>query len=202
MIENEPIKIPKEVEKHTKRIEALIKSHYGTWFLAIYAFVDSLVPIPFMITDPFLMIAVMAKRQHTAWLVFVTSVSSVLGGIVAYTGIYYFREFLLLQLSPEWHTMLDSIVIANNFDTFTLSVVGAVTPIPYMLIAWAVALTGSSLTMFILGSLVGRLVRYGIVGWCTYKFGPLALKYAKRSILLTSIVVLIVAAIYFLLHVS
>lgn len=202
MIENEQIKIPKEVEKHTKRIEALIKSHYGTWFLAIYAFVDSIIPVPFMITDPFLMIAVMAKRQHTAWLVFVTSVSSVLGGIVAYAGIYYFREFLLLQLSPEWHAMLDSIVITNNFDTFTLSVVGAVTPIPYMLIAWAVALTGSSLTMFIIGSLVGRLIRYGIVGWCTYKFGPLALKYAKRSILLTSIIVLVAAAIYFLLHVS
>jgi membrane protein YqaA with SNARE-associated domain len=202
MKEKQEIKIPVTVEHHTKRIEALIKSPYGTLFLVIYAFVDSLIPIPFMITDPFLMVAVLAKRQHTAWLVFITSVSSVLGGVVAYAGIYYFREYLLLQLSPEWHAMLDSIVITNNFDTFTLSVVGAVTPIPYMLIAWAVALTGSSLTMFILGSLFGRLVRYGIVGWCTYKFGSMALAYAKRSIMLTSIIVLVVAALYLVWHVS
>ncbi len=179
-----------------KHVERFLKSRYGDVFIFVYAFVDSLIPIPFMVTDPFMMAAILAKPARWRWLVAITSLASSLGGVVAYLSILYFRDELLALIDPETQALFNTITITNNTDAFVMSFLGAVTPIPYMVVAWVSALAGSSLLLFFAGSIIGRLVRYGVVGWCTYRFGPRALEYAKRSLIATSVVAVILVVLY------
>lgn len=174
---------------------ALMRSRYGLTFLGIISFLESFLPLP-ILTDPFLVAAIMANRSKVVFLILVTTVTSVLGGFMAYLMAVLFRDILLALLSPELIAILTSFVTGESQDTFVLTIIGAVTPIPYTIIAYAVAMINGSPLIFVIGSVVGRLFRYGIVGWCTYQFGSLALEYAKRSIILTSVVIFAAAAVY------
>jgi len=174
---------------------ALMRSRYGLVFLGTISFFESFLPLP-IITDPFLAAAIMANRAKVVSLVLITTVTSVVGGFMAYLAALLFRDVLLALLSPELTAALTSFVTGESNDTFVLTIIGAVTPVPYTIIAYAIAMINGSPLVFIVGSIVGRLFRYGIVGWCTYQFGPLALTYAKRSIIVTSVVLFILAGVY------
>ena len=173
----------------------LMKSRSGMVLLVFISFLESLLPLP-IVTDPFLLAAVMANRKRTVYLVLLTTASSVVGGFFAYLIVVLFKDSLLGLLSPELFSTLQSFVAGQDQSVFVLTIVGADTPVPYTITAWAIALGEGSLFVFILASVVGRGFRYGVVGWCTYRFGPLALSYAKRSILFTSITIFILAALY------
>jgi len=87
-------------------------------------------------------------------------------------------------------------ITTNGSSAFVLTMVGAVTPVPYTIVAWAVAVIKGGLVAFIVASVLGRGLRYTIVAYSTYRFGPLAISYAKRYIGLTSVLVLVLAALY------
>lgn len=176
------------------KAQRVMRSRYGTSILAIISFLESFLPLP-ILTDPFLMAAIMVDRARTWRLVFVTMVSSVAGGFCAYLVAVWFRDVLFLLLNEETIAAINSFAVEGQ-GAFLLTIIGAITPVPYTVIAWAVALSAGNPMMFILGSVVGRSIRYGIVGWCTYKFGPLAVRYAKRSILWTSVVTFVLFGIY------
>ena len=89
-----------------------------------------------------------------------------------------------------------SLITGNEANTFVLTIVGAATPIPYTIVAWVVAVIEGNLWVFIGASILGRGLRYTIVGWSIYKFGPTAIAYAKRYLGLTSILILILVALY------
>lgn len=178
-----------------KKAQALARSKYGTAILATISFLESLLPLP-IVTDPFLAAAIMADRKRAFQLFLVTTVSSVIGGFCAYLMALLFRDWLFAVLSPDLIQTLEGFVAEDMQDTFLLTIIGAVTPVPYTIIGWAVAITQGSPLAFVLGSIVGRSFRYGVVGWLTYKFGPLALAYAKKSILLSSVVIFIFTALY------
>lgn len=177
-----------------KKAQVLMRSKFGVTILALISFAESLLPLP-IITDPFLAAAILVNRAKVRRLIFITTASSVLGGFFAFLMALFFREILLSTLSPEMVLTLQDFVVDGQ-NTFFLTIVGAVTPVPYTIIAWAVALTDGNPLMFILGSIVGRTFRYGLVGWCTVKFGPAALAYAKKSILLSSLAIFIFIALY------
>ena len=176
------------------KLRELVRSRYGTSLLSLIAIVESMLPVP-ILTDPFLATAILMNRTKAIYLIVMTMVSSVIGGILAFLMLIYFKDFLFTLLSPEVMTTLNQFV-AEGQDTFLLTIVGAITPVPYTIVAWTVALSGGSLAVFIIASVIGRSIRYGIVGWCTYKFGPAAMQYAKRSIWLTSVAVFALVALY------
>lgn len=193
-----PTQITSEETKTTSplvlKLKTLVRSKYGTSILATIAVVESLLPLP-ILTDPFLVTAVLVDRKRVLKLVLVTTISSVIGGVLAFIIAWYFRDALLSVLSPDVAITLQTF-IAQDQSTYLLTIIGAITPVPYTIVAWAVALSGGNLLVFTLASIIGRCVRYGIVGWCSYTFGPTALRYAKRSILLTSAVLLILVGLY------
>ena len=89
-----------------------------------------------------------------------------------------------------------SMSVANEGGTFMLTLVGAMTPVPYTIVAWVVAVIKGGLPAFVAASAIGRGARYIIVGYCTYHFGQLAIDYARRYVGLTSILVFILAGLY------
>lgn len=194
------LQIEEQVEKvlaanSVSRARQIMGSRSGVWTVITISFIESALPIP-LITDPFLMAAILMQRANAARLVFLTVLSSTIGGVFAYFMALFFLNIILGWMTPGMITQFNALVDSNQASTFVLTIVGAVTPVPYTLVAWTVAVTKGNLLVFIVASVIGRGLRYGIVGYCVYWFGPTALSYAKRYIGFTSIVIVICTAIF------
>lgn len=183
------------VDKATK----VISSRFGLTTLGVLSFLESALPIPIM-TDPFMIAAILVDRTRTARIILVTTIASVLGGVAAYFMAIYFFDILLTYLPQIAIEEFYSLLNGNGSNTLIITLLGAVTPIPYTTTAWVVGVLKGSLLVFIIGSILGRGFRYVIVGYSTYYFGALALKYAKRYIGIISIFLIVVAIVYFLLN--
>lgn len=201
MIELE--KIDSKVEKvlanpTVGRAQKMLQSNGGVWFIAFISFIEGALPLP-ILTDPFLVAGILLNRKKTVQITLVTIVASVAGGIFAYLSALLFLETMLALLPSSVVTQFNTMIANTDVSTFGLTIVGAVTPVPYTLVAWAVAVLQGSLAVFIVASVIGRGLRYIIVGYCVYQFGPTAMKYARKYIGLTSLVV-IALGIAYLLH--
>lgn len=177
------------------KAQQIMESESGVWLVAAVSFIESALPVP-ILTDPFLIAAIMLNRSKTGWIIFTTTAASVLGGITAFFTAAFFLSLLEKYLSPEISYSLALLSAKYSDSDLVISLVGAITPVPYTSAAWAVALIGGNLLVFIAASIFGRGLRYLIVGLITYHFGPKAVMYAKRSIGLTSVVVFILVGLY------
>lgn len=195
--------IDEQVEKiltttTVSKAQEVMGSTSGLWLISVISIIESATPLP-ILTDPFMVAAVMLNRAKFIKIILITTVSSVIGGIIAYFTALFFLDLALQWLSPEAAFSLAAMTATEQQNIFILTIVGAFTPVPYTLTAWAVGVMKGSLPVFIIASIIGRSARYLIVGWLAYQFGPAAVKYAKRSIGITSILLLIGVAAYFYL---
>lgn len=193
------IKAPFEdqVEEAAEKAGGLLRSRFGLWALGAISFAESALPVPF-ITDPFLVAYVLADKQAVWRGLMVTVATSVLGGICAYALAFLFYDFLASQFITG--KLAEQFAwIAKEFDkgTFVITILGAVTPVPYTLVAMAAGFMKANIPVFIFASIVGRFVRYAIVAWLTYKYGQQALDIAKGHILWASIACFVLAFVYF-----
>lgn len=197
--------IEKEIEEkveevlHTKTVEkaaAVMRSKHGTAIVAAISFFESALPIP-LITDPFLIAAIMLDRARVIRLVIVTTLASAAGGVVAYFMALFFFDIFSQWMSPTVLQEFNDLINNSQYSTTVLTLLGAVTPVPYTTVAWVVAVIKGNLLVFFLASIVGRGFRYALVGYSTYKFGQLAMTYARRYIGIASVFVIILAALYF-----
>lgn len=190
-------KIDSHVEKviatqTVTKAHSLMSSKAGLWFIGLVSFLESSLPIP-IITDPFMIAGILANRARTGWVVGVTLIGSVLGGVAAFIMARYFFALLESIMTNNMLAQFQSLISLDSSNTLLITLVGSITPIPYTITAWVVAVGEGSLVLFILASIIGRGIRYGVVGVCTYWFGPRAVRYAQRSLGITSIVLLLVA---------
>lgn len=175
-----------------------LRSRYGIWGLSMISFIESALPVP-IITDPFLIAYIIANKRHTLRAIVVTVLSSVAGGIVAYfIAVGFFEVVVAPYVSSE--TELKVHEIASEFEegAFILSFTGALTPFPYTIVAVAAGLVKANLLFFILGSIVGRVFRYGFEGWVVYRFGERAMRLVKKQILATSVLCAVLVVLYVL----
>ena len=200
MIEIE--KIDSQVEKvltnpTVGKAQKMLQSRSGLWFIGIVSFLESALPLP-ILTDPFLVAGILLNRAKTIQIILLTIGTSVLGGVVAYFSAVLFLESMLALLSTGVEMQFQDMVSSTQANTFVLTILGAVTPIPYTLVAWAIAVLKGSLLVFIVGSIVGRTIRYSIVGYCVYWFGPTAMVYARKYTGFVSIVLILLGIAFFL----
>jgi membrane protein YqaA with SNARE-associated domain len=176
------------------RAQKILQSKLGLWLIALISFIESALPVP-LITDPFLIAGVLLNRQKAVLVVFITVVSSILGGLFAYVSALLFLEVLMQFMSPVMVEEFNSLVSDANTNTFVITILGAITPIPYTIVAWVIAALQGSIVTFLIASIIGRTFRYSIVGYSVYRFGPAASQYARRYIGFTSIVIFILVGI-------
>lgn len=177
------------------KAQQIMESKSGIWLVAAISFVESALPIP-ILTDPFLMAAIMLNRSKTGLIILATTVASVLGGVTAFFTAAFFLDLLEKYMSPEISYSLAVLSATYSDSALVVTLVGAITPVPYTSAAWAVALIGGNLLIFAIASFFGRGFRYLVVGLITYYFGPKAVQYARRSIGLTTVVVFILVGFY------
>ena len=181
--------------KSVGKAQQVMESESGIWLVGVISFIESALPIPIM-TDPFMIAAIMLNRAQTATIVFVTTVSSVIGGVFAYFTVLLFLDVIERFVSPEVTFALASLSANYSDSALLVTLLGAITPIPYTTASWAVAFIGGNLAVFIIASAFGRGFRYALLGFLTYKFGPLAVKYGKRSIGVTTLIIFILLVLY------
>jgi len=195
--------LQKKFERHmtaiTKRTGDLLRSRYGLWALGIISFVESALLVP-IITDPFMVAYIIAHRKKTLAAVIVTTLSSVVGGIVAYITAAYFIDLLIASLSPASSADLNNLIDSFTHGSFVLAFAGAITPIPFTLASIAAGLLKGSLILFIIGAILGRIIRYGIVGYLTYRFADPALELAKKHLNILTVVTFLGCALYFIYY--
>lgn len=177
------------------RAQSLMESRSGLWLVASISFIESALPLP-IITDPFMVAGILANRSRAGLMVLVTLVSSILGGICAFVMARYFFGLLETMMTSGMLAQFQDLIAMDSSNTLVVTLVGAITPIPYTITAWVVAVGEGSLLLFIIASVLGRGFRYGVVGLCTYWFGPRALTYARRSLGITSVIVVLLVATY------
>lgn len=175
----------------------VVRTHSSVIVLALISFVEAALPLP-LLTDPFLVAAVLIDRTKTTRLVIVTTVASAMGGACAYFMALFFLDPLLSFISSGAVEQFYAMVNGTSSSTWILTLLGSLTPVPYTIVAWVIAVLEGSLLIFILGSIVGRGFRYAVVGYSTYRFGQSAISYAKRYLGFVSLILLGIAVLYFL----
>ncbi len=188
--------IETRVEEAATKAGGILRSKYGLWALAVISFFESALPVP-ILTDPFLVAYILADKHSALKGVIVTTVSSVLGGVFAYVmalSFYAFiaEQYLVGHVGEQFYTIVDGF----KEGTFALTILGAVTPVPYTLVALAAGFVHGSFMAFIVASMLGRGFRYALVGWLTNKFGQQALIVGRKNLLLVTALCFAAAFVY------
>ena len=178
-----------------RKASDLLRSRYGLSFLGMVSFVESALPVP-LITDPFLVAYLLAVRSRVVAAVVVTTAASLLGGLLAYLGAVYFTEVTLTFLTPSMAADFYAVTDRFRDDTLWLAIVGAITPLPYTIVAMAAGAIKGDLLFFLLGSLLGRGFRYALLAALTVRYGDRALRLAERHLFLATGVVAVLLGAY------
>lgn len=191
-------KINHEMEDMADKSKGFLGSRYGLWFVGFISFIESMLTIP-IVTDPFMVAYILLHRKNIVMAVIVTTITSVLGGLAAYIMAAYFIDLALGMLTAD--TVTQFYDLANKFkdSTFILGFLGAITPVPFTLAALAAGAIKGNLVLFLLGCFIGRIIRYGIVGYLTYLYGHQALKIARENAWPLTILAVIISVLYFLI---
>lgn len=144
---------------------------YAELFLGAFSFFESLIiPVP---TDIFLAPMVLARPRAWIRLSGITTITSVLGGIAAYGIGLWAYETIGVWMIGEYGIEENFVAIQELFDknTFWALVISGVTIIPYNVVALGGGLFVVNFPAFVLGSLVGRGIRYFVESYFVAHFG-------------------------------
>lgn len=185
----------------TKKSSKWLTEQHAAPYLAIISFTES-VFAPILI-DPFLVAAIFAFPKKWKKLVITSITASVIGGVFAYIlGALFFDtlgvkilEFYSLEESfNKIHTSLN-----NNGFVFVL--IGAFTPIPYKIVAIASGLIQINFVTFLVASIIGRILRLGLVGVAAHFVGPHALPVVRRNLYTIAAVSGVILIIYIIFRI-
>lgn len=166
----------------------------GTRWLAIISFSESsFFPIP---PDPFLMAILLVQRHRWFFFSMIVIVFSVLGGIFGYFIGLVFYETVGRALVDFYHLEEEVQTISQLFadHAFWTMFTAAFTPIPYKVFTISAGLFNVNFFIFVLASVIGRGLRYLIVGLIMKFFGErlgqVVFKYFNTSLLLVVLCVI------------
>lgn len=151
--------------------------------------------------DPLLMALVTARRERAVEYTLVTTLASVLGGLLGYViGVVAFETFAaklfaLYGLEESVREVKDLFITYSFWTIF----VAAFTPIPYKVFTILAGLFRINISLFIIASLLGRGLRYGLVSFFTYYFGATVVRVSLRYANHITVALVLAATIYFML---
>lgn len=141
------------------------------WLFGISFAESSFFPIP---PDVFLA-AILATRERAraffyAW---ITTASSILGGLLGYAIGYFFFQTVGIWLVATYHLEAQMVTVQRLFadNAFFAIFTAAFTPIPYKLFTISAGLFAINIPVFILASILGRGMRFFAVAAVMKYFG-------------------------------
>lgn len=175
--------IDAHVEKVGKHGVRWLRSKHSGVILALISFAES-VFLPVLI-DPFLVALILANRSKWLYYTVISIVASVIGGVVAYFLGLLFFDVAGQKILEVYHltSQFESISASLDANAFVFVLIGAITPIPYKIVALAGGLAQVDFLLFLIASIFGRIIRLGLVGYIAFAVGPHALPMFRKHLL-------------------
>ena len=147
------------------------------YYLAIVSFIESsFFPIP---PDVMIIPMVISKKKDFIKIFLITTIFSVLGGILGYLiGAFFFdfgSEIMnFYGYENKLSDIKNNLVNSDGFYAWlSILFLAGFTPLPYKVFTIASGLIGFNFLIFVLISLISRGLRFFIVSFLSYKFGNL-----------------------------
>lgn len=171
---------------------SLAQSRHALWALAVVSFVESSVfPIP----PDVLMIPMIIAAPRRAWIIaLIALVASVLGALLGYAigwGLYDSVGRPVLEFYGKADEMQHFADQFNDYGAWAVLIAG-ITPFPFKVITIASGVTGLSLPVFVVSSIIARGVRFFIVAALLWKFGAPIRDFIERRLGLVFIAFLVI----------
>ena len=176
------------------------------YYLAVVSFIESsFFPIP---PDVMVIPMVISKKNEYKKIFLITTIFSVMGGMLGYLIGASFFEFGSNILSfysyeDELTSIKEGLTNNNGFYAWLgILFLAGFTPLPYKVFTITSGLIGFNFLAFILISLISRGMRFFIISYLSYKFGYLFTKFmdehGSKSFTIIGITVVIIGIIIYL----
>ena len=180
------------------------------YYLAIVSFIESsFFPIP---PDVMVIPMVISKKNDFIKIFLITTIFSVLGGMLGYLIGAFFFEFGAHIMSfygyeDKLSKMKENLVNSDGFYAWLgVLFLAGFTPLPYKVFTIASGLIGFNFLIFVLISLISRGLRFFIVSYLSYKFGDLFNEYMDKHgskwFTIIGILIVIISLIIYLIFKS
>ena len=180
------------------------------YYLAIVSFVESsFFPIP---PDVMVIPMVISKKNDFIKIFLITTIFSVLGGMLGYLIGAFFFEFGAHIMSfygyeDKLSKIKENLVNSDGFYAWLgVLFLAGFTPLPYKVFTIASGLIGFNFLIFVLISLISRGLRFFIVSYLSYKFGDLFNEYMDKHgskwFTIVGILIVIIGIIIYLIFKS
>ena len=180
------------------------------YYLAIVSFVESsFFPIP---PDVMVVPMVISKKADFKKIFFITTIFSVLGGMLGYVIGAFFFEFGahimdFYGYEDKLYNLKESLIKNDGFYAWLgILFLAGFTPLPYKVFTIASGLIGFNFLIFVLISLISRGLRFFLVSYLSYKFGDLFNefmdKHGSKWFTIIGILIVIVGLVVYLIFKS
>jgi len=177
------------------------------YYLAIVSFVESsFFPIP---PDVMVVPMVISKKADFKKIFFITTIFSVLGGMLGYVIGAFFFEFgahimNFYGYEDKLNNLKESLIKNDGFYAWLgILFLAGFTPLPYKVFTIASGLIGFNFLIFVLISLISRGLRFFLVSYLSYKFGDLFNefmdKHGSKWFTIIGILIVIVGLVIYLI---
>ena len=177
------------------------------FYLALVSFIESsFFPIP---PDVMVIPMVISKKNDFLKIFLITTIFSVLGGILGYfIGAFFFDIGMQVITFYGYQDKLISLKnnLINNegfYAWLSILFLAGFTPLPYKVFTIASGLIGFNIIIFVLISLISRGLRFFIVSYLSFKFGNLFTqfmeKYGSKWFTIIGIIIVIIGIIIYLI---
>ena len=175
------------------------------YYLALISFVESsFFPIP---PDVMVIPMVISKKNDFIKIFLITTIFSVLGGILGYfIGAFFFdigiQVMTFYGYEDKLVSLKNNLINSEGFYAWLgILFLAGFTPLPYKVFTIASGLIGFNILIFVLISLISRGLRFFIVSYLSYKFGDLFTQFmdkhgSKWSTIVGILIVIIGILIY------
>jgi len=162
-----------------------LASHKSSkYFLAAVSFVESsFFPIP---PDVMVIPMVIAKKSDFVKIFLISTIFSVLGGLLGYfIGAFFFDLGMQIMSFYGYEEKLinlkDSLIESDGFYAWIgILFLAGFTPLPYKVFTIASGLIGFNILTFLFISIISRGLRFYLVSYLSYKFGDLFTQFMDK----------------------
>ena len=154
------------------------------YYLAAVSFIESsFFPIP---PDVMVIPMVISKKNDFFKIFLITTIFSVLGGILGYfIGAFFFdigiQVMTFYGYEDKLVSLKNNLINSEGFYAWLgILFLAGFTPLPYKVFTIASGLIGFNILIFVLISLISRGLRFFIVSYLSYKFGDLFTQFMEK----------------------
>lgn len=177
------------------------RHRHAQYYLSGLSFVESCV-LPFPPPDVMLAPMSLANPPRAWWYAALTTIMSVLGGLMGYVIGWFFFELIqpLLHSYGYWDTYLKAVSKFNEWGVWAVFIAGF-SPIPYKIFTISAGALQMSLLPFVIASMLGRGARFFMVAGLMVWGGEKMEKQLRQYVdLIGWIVVVLVVVLYLVLR--